>query len=140
MNKTLAIHAAARAKGLNPGELHLLSEAEYNLLAISATVRTRSEVIRDGIKREMSIYRTEELGIVVPITIERKREQGCRTACPAKAFGYLAGGVPVCHRCTCAGRGLRAKWRDPDAACPLPPELRVWDVYDPSSPDEAEKS
>lgn len=114
MNKDVAfIKEAKRRYGKDP---HQLTNLEFTHVALR--VRSPAEAAIDAAKVAGSVVKTEVLGKRVPLQIFEERRDKCQEPC--KYYLVLADGEPGCLKCQCSGgRRVRAKWNDPDTACPI---------------------
>jgi hypothetical protein len=110
---------AAKKRGY---DISNLSPLQYTSLAIAT--RTPMELLRDSKEAITSIVLTGMGFRVVPEEVSDANEAICR-ANQCGSFAMLPGKPPepVCHRCNCVGKFLRAKWRDQTQACPM----NLWD-------------
>jgi hypothetical protein len=85
---------------------------------LSLQIRSASEIVRDGASLVSSVVRSS-LGIKqVSLVVAQANEKKCRTN-TCGAFREFENGDPACDKCQCKARGLRAKWSDALAHCPV---------------------
>lgn len=122
----------ARKAGINPSTVNKITDAEFKAITVAAEL-SRSPIsfgrkVCDAVE---SLVATSSGVRSMPVKVAEEREHKCRNECPVGAFVVTKNGSPVCLRCKCSGKFLRAKWRDPTQFCPLTVEQRAWDAYRP---------
>lgn len=112
MNHQLAIFMEAKKRGLDPNKLTLV---QYDMLAVS--IRSTQEVVTDSFTAAESLLATTAGIRGVSLEVLQGREAACRSN-RCGSFARLADGAEVCHRCSCGGKFLNAKRKDPLQHCP----------------------
>ncbi len=123
VNKQMQMIREFQRRGIDPSEP--IDRKDWDTVRLSKGVRTKTEIVRDGVKQtrakfEKSIGRNQ-----VPDEVTIANLNKCRTN-QCGSYGVLSNGDEVCWRCTCAGgRELFAKASSKREKCPLDPPM--WD-------------
>lgn len=120
MNKQKQMIKALKAKGIDPSEP--VPDKEWEAVRLSPQVRTRAEVVRDGVKQKKAVvYRTVRLKQVSVSKKQANLQQCALNECGS--FGVTESGQMVCWRCTCKGPELETKAGTVGEECPHEPAL-----------------
>lgn len=122
MNMQLRMMQHLVSQGINPASA---TKEQYDKAAIE--IRSTREKARDFGSRVKSQARVGILRKEVPLEVLKHREAGCKLN-TCGSYQVLDDGTEVCHRCSCSGKNLRLKRRDPRQKCPANPP--VWDEHE----------
>jgi hypothetical protein len=92
-----------------------LKPSQYRKAAVA--IRPGRQAAKDIVTAVESRVSTTLKLRVVPQEIIDRNVKICRS-CPSGKYTEIRGGKPVCKTCSCNGKWLESKWKDPRQKCP----------------------